>query len=251
MKNNKNHNFPIRDDTHTIEHDSLVILQNQLLRGWIIRSPGEDYGIDGEIEIISKNGLVKGDIFKFQIKGHRKVKPKGQYIIQQVKVSTINYWLEISLPIILFVVNINQSVVYWIDVKEYIKDTLSIIKSDWHNQKTVQIKIPLTNSLPNGLRKIKQIVLSYKELIKSYQTYFNELEEDTIVGDFMGYHIFIHLFDGNIDAWEKYLRNKGSEEQLIQDIPFVFWLKGQLKKDKTLIKRIRKLVRKTTKYFDP
>ena len=76
MESGNSHQFPIRAQSHVIEHTSLIILQDQLPRLWIVRTDIEDYGLDGEIEIVSKDGIVKGDIFKFQIKGHRKVKPK-------------------------------------------------------------------------------------------------------------------------------------------------------------------------------
>jgi len=229
-----------------IEHASLTILRDQLPRHWIVRTNGADYGLDGEIEIVSKDGVVKGDIFKFQIKGHGKVHPKEQHIIQRVNVSTVNYWLEVPLPVILFVVDIDGSIVYWVDVKTYIRDTLSVVRPNWRHQKTTQVKIPIENRLPDSVQGIEELVLAYKERLKSYQIALEELEEETVVADFMGYHVFIHLFDGDIDAWERYLRYEASDEQLLDDLPFVVWLKNQLKQDKDLINRIRRLVRDTT-----
>ena len=73
-----------------------------------------------------------------------------------------------------------------------------------------------------------------------------EAEEEMVVADFIGYHIFIHLFNGDIDAWEKYLRDNGGVEQLLKDYPFVIWLKQQLQEDKDLTNRIKNLVRDTT-----
>lgn len=245
MSKDKEH-FPLRTQSHIIEYASLNILRDQLPCRWIVRTNRGDYGLDGEIEIVSRNGVVKGDIFKFQIKGHRKVHPKKQHVIQRVYVSTINYWLQVPLPVILFFVDVDKRIVYWVDIKTYIRDTLSVVRTNWRNQTTTQFKIPIENKFPDSLAGINEVVLSYKEQLKSYQIALEELEEETVVTDFISYHIFIHLYDGNINAWERFLRHKGSDSQLLNDFPFVVWLKDQLKKDKDLINRIRRLVRDTT-----
>ena len=49
-----------------------------------------------------------------------------------------------------------------------------------------------------------------------------------------------------IDAWERYLRDAGSVQQLLDDFPFVVWLKKQLEEDPDLVNRIRRLVQDTT-----
>ena len=276
MKRNDTSHFPLRASSHTTEQASLVILQDQLPDDWIVRIDRIDYGIDGEIEIVGKNRIVAGNIVKFQIKGHRKLRFRAQNVVQRVSVSSINYWLEIPLPVILFVVDVGQRIVYWIDAKRYIRDKLSLAGPDWRRQKTTQIVIPTRNRLPTSSERIAQIALSHKEQLKAYQVTIQELEraakqrkircradiilseyaqnviahrkaeEEMATADFIGYHIFIHLFNGDIDAWEKYLRENGNVEQLLNDYPFVIWLKQQLKEDKDLFNRIRNLVRDTT-----
>jgi len=276
MKRNDTSHFPIRAISHTTEQASLVILQDQLPDDWIVRIDRIDYGIDGEIEVVGKDRIVAGNIVKFQIKGHRKLRFRAQNVVQRVSVSSINYWLEIPLPVILFVVDVGQRIVYWIDAKRYIRDKLSLAGLDWRQQKTTQIVIPTRNRLPTSLERIAQLALSHKEQLKAYQVTLQELEraakqrkircradiilseyaqnvmaqrkaeEEIDAADFVGYHIFIYLFNGDIDAWEKYLRENGSVEQLLNDYPFVIWLKQQLQEDKDLINRIRNLVRDTT-----
>lgn len=275
MKRNESH-FPMRASSHTAEQASLVILQDQLPDDWIVRIDRIDYGIDGEIEVVGKNRIVEGNIVKFQLKGHRKLQFRAQNVVQRVRVSSINYWLEIPLPVILFVVDIGQRIVYWIDVKSYIRDKLSFARPDWRQQRTTQIVIPTRNRLPTSLERIAQLALSHKEQLKAYQVTLQELEraakqrkircradiilseyaqnvmaqkkaeEEMAAADFIGYHIFIHLFNGDVDAWEKYLRENGNVEQLLNDYPFVIWLKQQLQEDEDLVNRIRNLVRDTT-----
>ena len=173
---------------------------------------------------------------------------------------------------ILFVVDVGQRIVYWIDVKNYIRDKLSLVRPDWRQQKTTQIEIPTRNQLPTSLERITQLALSHKKQLKAYQVALQELgraanqrnirvgadiilneyaqnvmaqrkaEEEMDAADFVGYHIFILLFNGDVDAWEKHLRENGSVEQLINDLPFIIWLKQQLQEDKDLINRIRNAV---------
>lgn len=238
--------FPIRGESHVIEATSLRILREQLPQRWIVRENEADYGLDGEIEIVSTNNIVRGDIFKFQAKGHSTVESRGNNVIQRVEVSTVNYWLEVPLPVVLFVIGVGQAVVYWVDVKSYVRDTLSRDRPNWRQQMTTQIKIPIENQLPSGLREIRNLVRAYKERVRSFQTVLEELEEERLVSDFMGYHMFIHLFDGDIDAWERHLRDEGSVQQLLDDFPFVVWLKKQLEEDPDLVNRIRRLVQDTT-----
>jgi len=106
MERNDTSRFPIRARSHATEQASLVILQDQLPDDWIVRIDGTDYGIDGEIEVVGRNRKVVGNIVKFQIKGHRKFRFRAQNVVQRVSVSSTNYWLEIPLPVILFVVDV-------------------------------------------------------------------------------------------------------------------------------------------------
>lgn len=192
MNDNNTTQFPMRTLSHTTETASLVILQEQLPRLWMVRIDKTDYSIDGEIEVVSESGSVEGNIIKFQIKGHEKLSFKAQNILQQIRVTTINYWLEIPLPVILFVVDVIHRVIYWIDVKSYIRDILSVAKPDWRRQKTIQIEIPIQNRLPESLDGIEQIALSHKEQIKAYQVALQESD----VADFVGYHILFYCMMG-------------------------------------------------------
>jgi len=67
-------------------------------------------------------------------------------------------------------------------------------------------------------------------------------EELNLKADFVGYHIFIKLFDGDIDKWKKHLKEKGSMSQVIDDYQFILWLEEKLKKDPGLLDRIKVMV---------
>ena len=73
-----------------------------------------------------------------------------------------------------------------------------------------------------------------------------ENSESTVVSDFWGYQILIHLYDGDIEAWKKKLEEPGREQQRRDDLPFLNWLEEQMKEDPDLINRIRRMVKETT-----
>jgi hypothetical protein len=233
--------FPIRSHQHVTEDVSLSILRDILPRQWIMRPGEKDYGLDGEIEIIFEDCLVKGNVFRFQAKGHDKVSSTRDCISEQIDISTIHYWLEFPLPVILFVIDISQRVIYWLDVKDYIKQTSSKTDSKLRSQKTLNLIIPKSNILPDTLQDIVGIVLSHKEMIADFQ----KQEENGVIADFIGYHILVQLFDGDLDAYETYLREKGSDRQIIEDFPFLVWLKERVKEDSDLMNRIKRMVDET------
>lgn len=67
-----------------------------------------------------------------------------------------------------------------------------------------------------------------------------ELQQAAV--DFMGYNILFTLFDGDPDKWIQSLRERGSEEQLLHDLPFAFWVKHQIEKDPDLPNRVRQML---------
>lgn len=247
----EDYKFPVRSQQHITEDISLSILRDILPSQWIVRPGEKDYGLDGEIEIIFDDGLVKGNVFRFQAKGHDKVSSARDYISEQIDISTIHYWLEFPLPIILFVVDIDKRAIFWLDVKGYLKQTCSKTDSKLRRQKTLNLVISKSNILPDTLQDLVKIVLSYKEMIAKLQENLEKLENlkeqegDMVVADFIGYHILIKLFNGDLDAYETYLREKGSDEQIINDFPFLVWLKERVKGDSDLMNRIKRMVEET------
>ncbi|RAU84056.1 DUF4365 domain-containing protein [Pontibacter arcticus] len=114
-------NFPIRDLTHIIERDAIDILNKQLPREWIIREMTErDYGIDLYIEIVKKDKRVTGDLIALQVKGKEKIdlKPDKTFTFYSIKRSTINYWLNLPVPVFFVVVCLETKKSYWCNIRE-------------------------------------------------------------------------------------------------------------------------------------
>ena len=77
-----------------------------------------------------------------------------------------------------------------------------------------------------------------QNIFNTYPELRDPLEEMTGV-DFVRYHILIGVYDGDIEAWEGFLTEEGTREQIAEDLPFVCWLKRQLGKDPDLLEQIR------------
>ena len=48
MQSGDSHQFPIRAQSHVIKYASLIILQDELPRLWIVKTDIEHYGLDGK-----------------------------------------------------------------------------------------------------------------------------------------------------------------------------------------------------------
>lgn len=67
-------------------------------------------------------------------------------------------------------------------------------------------------------------------------------EEDLSKRLFVVFYVFIRVFDGDIDAWKNYLREKASESQRRDDWGLVTWLEEKLNENPDLGETIREWV---------
>ena len=113
--------FPKRDITHIIERQALEILTQQLPKEWIVREMTErDYGIDLYIEIIKEDKQVTGNLIAIQVKGKEKIEfnTEGTFTFYTIKKSTLNYWLNLPVPVFFIVVCIETEQSYWCNVRD-------------------------------------------------------------------------------------------------------------------------------------
>lgn len=62
-------------------------------------------------------------------------------------------------------------------------------------------------------------------------------------GDFLRYQVLVRVFDGNADRWLDHLRERGDFDD--EDIRFVRWIRGRLRREPELIDDIRRMVERT------
>ncbi len=94
------------------------IFQNAIPANWAYRSQEdqEDYGIDGEIELVDEQDHATGFIFKVQIKGQESVSiiEEGKTVTFNISCDKLLYYLQqVEVPIILVVVDITTEIIYW------------------------------------------------------------------------------------------------------------------------------------------
>ena len=124
--------FPKRIDTHIKESDSWKILKNNIPARWIIREVSErDYGIDCYIELINRDNEVAGDLLSGQLKGTERIewrkKKDGneEATFSGINIETINYWMNLPVPVFLLVADLNDRNVFFAPVKQQVRSQYS------------------------------------------------------------------------------------------------------------------------------
>jgi hypothetical protein len=103
--------LPKRPISHVIGDQAVLVLRNSLPKEWIYREVNNDYGIDGEIEVVKADGTVTGALCKVQVKGTNSHVKLLKYGIS-VSTDTVRYWLALPLPTIIFRIIDNHKEVY-------------------------------------------------------------------------------------------------------------------------------------------
>jgi len=133
----------------------------------------------------------------------------------------------------------NPNRVLWLDVRQYLleRDRLDTLYST--KQKSLFFDFHDAHTLPDDVAHLEKLALEHQSSV----TEMRVATEADVVSQFVGYVILIKLYDGDIDAWIQWLREEGSEEQLVHDFPFAVWVNEQLQRDPDLLSRIRKMVK--------
>jgi len=64
--------------------------------------------------------------------------------------------------------------------------------------------------------------------------------EQSVIAQFIRYHVLVRVFDGNPDAWLAHIRARGGGDQA--DLRFVRWVRSRLRQDPALLTAIRRMV---------
>lgn len=65
-------------------------------------------------------------------------------------------------------------------------------------------------------------------------------DDETVVAQFLRYHVLIRVFHGDPDAWLAHLRERGEEAD--GDERFARWIRSRMREDPNLIASIRRMV---------
>lgn len=234
--------LPKRPMSHIIGDQAVLVLRNSLPKEWIYRELNSDYGIDCEIEVVKSDGTVTGALCKIQVKGTNSDVKLLKYGIS-VSTNTVRYWLALPLPTIIVRIISNPKEVLWISVRKYLLEAglLDILYST--RKKTIHFNFKNAYDLPQTIKELEELITENQIEINNFRSYTEAREK----GDFFGFIVLVHVFENDPDKMIKWLRENGSHDQLIDDLPFAIWVKRQSEEDPDLLNRIYSMVMSMTK----
>jgi len=196
-----------------ISRKSKRIFEKALPSTWAFRSQEdqEDYGIDGEIEIMDKSDHATGFIFKVQLKGEKNVSiiNNAKKVSCNLFTARLNYYMnQIEIPVVLILVDIYTEKIYWLCLQmDYeIRENLKLALEKKQDNLTVHLD-PNNIVIPEQIKKLFEHVaknmdwlrLNALKRISSYASAFgtmpslDEILEDTKL-------LQLHLYN---DKFEK------------------------------------------------
>jgi hypothetical protein len=122
--------YPQRPSTHIKETESWKILQNSVPSEWLVRGVSErDYGVDCYIEMVGRDGSVRGDLLSIQLKGtesldwkHNDNQKRQEANFSGIKIETINYWMNLAVPVFLCVAETSTKKLYFSPIKHQVRN---------------------------------------------------------------------------------------------------------------------------------
>jgi len=91
---------PMRPREHVLGDEAQDAFKSRLPSQWIYRPKQSDYGIDGEVEVVSAKGALTGKMFFVQLKG-TDANGVRQALSVRLKIGTINYFRALSSPVLI------------------------------------------------------------------------------------------------------------------------------------------------------
>lgn len=234
--------LPKRPISHVIGDQAVLVLRNSLPKEWIYREVNNDYGIDGEIEVVKADGTVTGALCKVQVKGTNSHVKLLKYGIS-VSTDTVRYWLALPLPTIIVRIINNPKKVLWISVRKYLLEAglIDILYST--PKKKIRFTFKDAHDLPQTIKELEELITENQNMINYFKSDIEAQEK----GDFIGFIALVHVYENDPDKMIKWLRENGSHNQLINDLPFAIWVKRQSEEDPDLLNRIYSMVMSITK----
>src|SRR3972149_7879232 len=142
--------------TREIDRMAQDVFRSNIPPSWIIREQHPDIYVDYFVEIADSAGPC-GLIFGVQLKGTKAPRYSEKTIKISLKTKHLSYYLDKAKePIFIVGVDVKIKQGYWLFIHEWSKNELQ--KRNWRNQKKIDVKIPLANTLSDA-RKLRQAIL--------------------------------------------------------------------------------------------
>ncbi len=131
---------------------SIVEMQVRQSPFWIARGLTEDFGIDIELEFAPEQ--VQGKFIKAQIKSHKTLSSKTDFLTEALPKSFLRYVYECRIPIILILVSTDTSQTWFLWLQKWLIDTKNV--SNIYNEsetKSFSVKVDKKNDFTAGLKR--------------------------------------------------------------------------------------------------
>jgi len=158
-----------RSPQQQTDEQATRILIGKTPSGIVFREQGEDYGIDCELEQFTANpdrpGFEKstGVLFKGQLKGTARARElevaDGTALSKQFDVDDLYYWYEqLSVPVILFLVDVDTQVVYWTEFYSDPDLRAGYRRARQGGQASLSVRFRKSSTFPETLEGLLQAV---------------------------------------------------------------------------------------------
>jgi hypothetical protein len=200
---------------------------------WVFREIRPDYGVDCEVELATTRGELTGDRLFFQVKASRSRR-------QSFRVSnrTLIYWHALPAPVIFVFVHVTSGETRFVDIQDMMTHDLSRSEVEREPLKTSKISLVNAGELPMGLPSLIDIALS-RRLQREYAAAVCDPDP---MRHIVAWIILRDMFSWDVAQWIGYLREKGSREQLLFDLPMALWMKDLAETHPGYVDRAREIL---------
>ena len=207
--------YPQRPSTHIKETASWKILQNSVPSEWMVRGVSErDYGVDCYIEMVGRDGSVRGDLLSIQLKGtesldwkHNDKQKRREAKFSGIKIETINYWMNRAVPVFLCVAETSTKKLYFAPIKHQVRNQYK----KYENQQSLSFLLSSEHRLDDdkGLfnfiicyiqeKNFKELTELSRLLLIHLPQYYEFIIENQELDPFLGVEpdeelMFVHIY---------------------------------------------------------
>jgi hypothetical protein len=207
--------YPQRPSTHIKETASWKILQNSVPSEWMVRGVSErDYGVDCYIEMVGRDGSVRGDLLSIQLKGteslnwkHNDKQKRREAKFSGIKIETINYWMNLAVPVFLCVAETSTKKLYFAPIKHQVRNQYK----KYENQQSLSFLLSTEHRLDDdkGLfnfiicyiqeKNFKELTELSRLLLIHLPQYYEFIIENQELDPFLGIEpdeelMFVHIY---------------------------------------------------------
>lgn len=204
--------------TRGIDKKSQNIFNDYLHEDWLIRKQNPDIYIDYFVEI-ADGEEPSGITFGVQLKGTTSPRYSKTYLKISFKTKHLIYYLDkVKQPVFIIVVDVKKKQGYWFFAQEWAKNELEI--RNWKNQKKIDLKIPLSNSLVDSK--------NFRSEIARSEIYMRELWPSSIPAAVQYAKQSLEKLDPRIEIDVSYLSNRANYHLKAKEpIDFKIQFKGE------------------------